>query len=245
VRALNEGDAEARLSSKVTDESRIQCDFLTEIIYNEKIPPNLPAIPRLDESTLAGWMAERPQGTLIVTSDLACAGRLLRLAGDCPPDLVVGGLPEDPRAFNTVCVCPPVGQIPAGYDRVVLAGVPGRWLTEAVAKKAFRLPETPAWTALLPDLAIMREVYLALMRVGRRPAWCTSLWQLVHMTAEEAGTADVTAVASILAMADMGLFRLERSSQAFSIARSPQAKASPEQSAVWQLIQQWRDGNPD
>ena len=102
----------------------------------------------------------------------------------------------------------------------MLAGVPGRWLTEDVVKRAFRLPEAPAWTALLPDLTAMREVYLALMRVGRRPAWCPSLWQLVHMTAEEAGTADVTALASILAMADMGLFRIEQSPQAFSITRS-------------------------
>ena len=157
----------------------------------------------------------------------------------------MSGLPEDPRTFNAVCVCPPVGALSPGYDHVVLAGVPGRWLTEDVAKRAFRLPEIPAWTALLPDLAAMREVYLALMRVGRRPAWCPTLWQLVHMTAEEAGTADVTAAASILAMADMGLFRLERSSQAFSVTRSDRAKASPEQSAVWQLIQQWRAGSLD
>jgi len=245
VRSLSDGDATGRLSSKVTDESRIQCDFLTEIIYNEKIPLVLTALPQLDESTLEGWMAERPQGTLIVTSELNCAGRLLSLAGDCPPDVVVGGLPEDPRAFNAVCVCPPVGACPTGYDRVVLAGVPGRWLTEDVVKRAFRLPEAPAWTALLPDLTAMREVYLALMRVGRRPAWCPSLWQLVHMTAEEAGTADVTALASILAMADMGLFRIEQSPQAFSITRSDRARASPEQSAVWQLIQQWRAGSLD
>ena len=162
-----------------------------------------------------------------------------------PPDLVVGGLPEDPRAFNTVCVCPPVGGLLPGYDRIVLAGAPGRWLTEDMAKKTFRLPEIPAWTALLPDLAAMREVYLALMRVGRRPAWCPTLWQLIHMTAEEAGTAEIAAAASILAMADMGLFSIERSSQAFSITRSNRAKASPEQSAVWQMVQRWREGNLD
>jgi hypothetical protein len=245
IRSLSDGDAIGHLASKVTDESRIQCDFLTEIIYNEKMPPVLPALEQLDESTLAGWMAERPQGLLIVTSDLNCAGRILRLAEDCPPDLVVGGLPEDPRAFNTVCVCPPVGEIPPGYGRIVLAGAPGGWLTADAAQRAFRLSGTPAWMALLPDVEAMREVYLALMRVGRRPAWCPSLWQLVHMTAEEAGTADVTAAASILAMADMGLFSIERSSQAFSITRRNRAKASPEQSAVWQTVQRWREGNLD
>jgi len=107
------------------------------------------------------------------------------------------------------------------------------------------MSETPVWTALLPDLATMREVYLALMRVGRRPAWCPSLWQLVHMTAEEAGTADVTAAASILAMADMGLFSLERSARSFAITRSERAKASPDESAVWRLVQRWRSGDLD
>ena len=91
----------------------------------------------------------------------------------------------------------------------------------------------------------MREIYRALMRVGRRPAWCPSLWQLVHMTAEEAGAADVAAAASILAMADMGLFALERNGDAFAIARSDRAKASPEQSAIWRLIQRWRVGDMD
>ena len=199
----------------------------------------------VDSETLANWLAERPQGTLVVVSELACAGRILRLAEACPPDLALGSLPEDPRAFNAVCVCPPVGDIPSGYDRIVLAGVPGRWLTEATARRAYRLPEIPAWTALLPDVAAMREIYRALMRVGRRPAWCPSLGQLVHMTAEEAGAADVAVAASILAMADMGLFALERSGDAFTIARSDRAKASPEQSAVWRLVQRWRGGELD
>jgi len=245
VRALADGDIAGRLASKLADEPRLQCHFLTEIIYNEKIPPVLGALPGVDAPTLAGWLAQKPQGTLVVTSDLACAGRIVRLAGECPPDLVVGDLPDDPRAFNAVCVCPPVGEVNPGYERIVLAGAPGKWLTADMAQRACRLPDNPAWTALLPDVETMRTVYLALMRVGRRPAWCPSLWQLAHMVAEEAGTADVTALASILAMADMGLFRLDRSADSFAIARSDRAKASPEQSAVWQLIQRWRDGNPD
>ena len=245
IRALADGDIAGRLASKVTEEPRIQCNFLTEIIYNEKIPPVSPSIREVDAPTLAGWLAEKPQGTLVATGDLACAGRIIRLAGECPPDLAVGALPDDPRAFNAVCVCPPVGAVNPGYERIVLAGTPGRWLTEGAEKRAFRLPETPSWTALLPDVETMRTVYLALMRVGRRPAWCPSLWQLIHMVAEEAGTPDVAAAASILAMADMGLFRLERSAESFAIARSDRAKASPEQSAVWNLIQRWRAGTLD
>jgi hypothetical protein len=134
-----------------------------------------------------------------------------------------------------------VGKINPGYDRVVLAGVPGRWLTGSTPRRSFRLPEVPAWTALLPDVETMRKVYLALMRVGRRPAWCTSLWQLMHMTAEEAGVADVTAGASILAMADMGLFTLDLSEQPIRLIRSDRAKAAPGDSALWQTLQRWRE----
>jgi hypothetical protein len=190
---------------------------------------------------LAEWLAERPQGTLIVVSDLACAGRIVHLCEACPPDLCLGALPDDPRAFNAVCVCPPSEAIPQGYERIVLAGVPDQWMPE-VGAQAWRLPEEPAWTALLPDVETMREVYLALMRVRRRPAWCTSLWQLTHMTAEEAGVADVTAGASILAMADMGLFALDLSEQPIRLVRSDRAKAAPEDSAVWRTLQRWREG---
>ena len=198
-------------------------------------------LPQIDTGTLADWLAERPQGTLIVVSDLACAGRIARLCEACPPDLTLGALPDDPRAFNAVCVCPPPGAIPSGYGRIVLAGIPGRWLPEGEARQAWRLPVQPTWTALLPDVETMREVYLALMRVRRRPAWCTSLWQLMHMTAEEAGVADVTAAASILAMADMGLFTLDLSEQPIRLIRSDRAKAAPGDSALWQTLQRWRE----
>ena len=245
VRALAEGDIASRLAAKLAEEPRLQCDFLTEIIYNGTIPRHFSPLPETDIRALSQRLSERPQGTLIVASDMACAGRIARLGGDCPPDLVLGALPGDPRAFNAVCVCPPPGTIPAGYDTVVLAGMPGQWLGEGAAAGACRLPETPAWTALLPDVDEMREVYLALMRVHRRPAWCTSLWQLTRMTAEEAGVAEVTAGASILAMADMGLFTLDLSAQPIALARSGRGKASPEDSAAWRLIQRWRAGELD
>ena len=241
VRALADGDVDGRLMAKLADEPRMQCHFLTEIIYNKKIPPVLEPLPQIDTGTLADWLAERPQGTLIVVSDLACAGRIVRLCEACPPDLTLGALPDDPRAFNAVCVCPPPEAILSGYERIVLAGIPGQWLPEGEARQAWRLPVQPTWTALLPDVETMREVYLALMRVRRRPAWCTSLWQLMHMTAEEAGVADVTAGASILAMADMGLFTLDLSEQPIRLIRSDRAKAAPEDSALWQTLQRWRE----
>ncbi len=242
VRAMKDADAFERLASKLEEEARMQCDFLTEMLYNRQIPPVPEPVGEIDGDTLSGWMDERPQGTLVVASDFACAGRVLSRVKACPPDLYLGELPRDPRAFNAVCVCPAPGEIRTGYDRVVLAGAPVQWLPGACEAKAYRLAEEPAWPRLIPDVEAMREVYRAMMRVARRPAWCTSLWQLVRMTAEEAGTQEVTAAASILAMADMGLFELRLRDGPFAITRSGRPKAAPEESAVWNMLQSWKMG---
>ena len=241
VRALADADVYRRLASKLGDEPRLQCEFLTEIIYNRKIASVNATVRQIGVEALAGWLAERPQGTLIVASDLACAGRLLRRFGENPPDLALGELPADPRAFNALCVCPAGDVIHPGYDRIVLAGVPDAWLPEGCAAKVRRLVDEPAWPRLLPDLEAMREAYKALMRVMRRPAWFQSLWQLAHITAEEAGQADLTAAASILAMADMGLFTLDLDAHPIALTRNARPKAEPGESEVWRWMQRLRE----
>jgi len=240
VRELAEADVFARLASKLGDEPRLQCDFLTEIIYNKPIAPVAP-LPEAGGEALARWLAERPQGTLVVTAELACAEALLRgLGEDIRPDLAVGALPEDPRAFNAICVCPDANRLGRGWRRVVLAGVPAEWLPTDCAAEVLRLDTQAAWTQKLPDVETMRQVYSALMRALRRPAWHTNRWQLARVAADEAGVAELTAAASILAMEDMGLFALEQGTRGIAVRRSPVAKASPEDSAVWRRLEQWR-----
>ena len=154
-------------------------------------------------------------------------------------DVLVGEWPGDPRAFNALCVLP-VGSMPRGYDRLVLAGAPGE--CAGAGTELWRLEDAADWPGRLPDLEAMRGAYRALMRVMRRPAWCRNMWQLSHMVAEEAGIDDVGAAASILAMADMGLFTLQLEGDALRLSRSDRPKASPEESPVWNLIQRWRGG---
>ena len=242
VRALADADVFARLAAKLPDEPALLCEFLTEIFYNKKIAPSGGDIPEIDVEALAAWLTERPQGTLVVTSDIACAGRLLRRAEACPPDLYFGRLPDDPRAFNAICVCPASGDIPRGYRRLVLAGVPREWLAGKAGIDIRRLPDDPGWLRQLPDVEQMRQVYRALMRVLRRPAWCRTLWQLCRMTAEEAGLCEVAAAASLLAMADMGVFDMTLEGGGVLLSRSQRAKASPEDSAVWRAMQGWKNG---
>ena len=62
------------------------------------------------------------------------------------------------------------------------------------------------------------------------------------MTAEEAGQETVTATASILAVADMGLFALKQQEESLTVTRSACPRAVPEDSAVWNVMQEWKNG---
>ena len=240
LQALADADVLERLDIKLDEESRMQCDFLTEIFYNKKITPFEGDARTVDLETLRRWLGERPQGTLVVAAGIAEARALLETVKDCAPDLCLGALPEDPRAFNALCVCPASGELPRGYDRVVLAGAPEEWAAGLAGVEVFRLAGTAPWPGPMPSLEDMRDAYKALMRVTRRPAWCRSLGQLARVTAEEAGLDSVPVAASLLAMTDMGLFSLALDEQPVAVRRSDRAKASPEDSAVWRAIQRWR-----
>ena len=238
VRAMNDAGASESLTAKLDDELRIQCEFLTEILYNRKTSSKWAECPEIDAGALREWLARSPQGTLVIAGSERAAIRLLEALAPSTPDVCVGALPEDPRAFNALCVCPPMGEIPGGYRRIVLAGVPSDALPEAEGVQAFALSGVGEAWDFLPDLNAMRDAYVAMMRVGQRPAWCGSLLQLARMTAEEAGQDARTALVSLLVMADMGLIELTLSP--FGVRRSAVKKADPEKSALWQRVQRWR-----
>ena len=238
LEALADPDADALLESKLASETALQCDFLTEILYNKKIPPACESVPAADEGALAKWMAQSPQGTLAVVADIAAARRLAGLA-DCRPDLYFGEYPDDPRCFNAVCVCPVRGA-PKGYRHIALAGVPDECAPTADGAAVCRLPDAAAWRQALPDLDAMRATYRALAVLLRRPAWAQTLRQLAHLAAEEAGVEDVAALTSLLAMADMGLLALDLTTRPVTVRRTGLSKADPQTSAVWRAIQRWR-----
>ena len=237
VQALAEADANARIASNIDGEWGFLCDFLTEIHYNKKI---IPPVGEVDFRTLAEWLAERPQGTLVIAGDLACAAEALKCAPeDCPPDLFFAALPDDPRAFNAVCACPPPDDIPAGYRRVVLAGAPVEWLPEGT--EAFRLPLRPAWMDRLPDLDAMRRAYRAMVDISRRPVVFRTLPQLVHLLEDYADLDRVAALLSVLAIRDMGLYDIDLTANPPRLQRQNKRKADPDQSPVWQAIERWRE----
>ena len=238
VRAMNDASAEERLAAKLGDEMRIQCEFLTEILYNKKISSKWDKCPAIDAGTLREWLKRSPQGTLVIAGSCDAAMKLLAAVAPSVPDVCVGAMPEDPRAFNALCVCPPMGAIPRGYRRIVLAGVPGDALPDREGVQVCALSDVCDTWGFLPDLDAMRAAYVAMMRVGQRPAYCASLVQLVQMTAEESGRDTREVLVSLLAMADMGL--IELTLNPFGVRRSAAKKANPGESALWQRVQRWR-----
>ena len=239
IEALTEADAFDRLAAKLPSEAALQCDFLTEIFYNKKIVPVSREVAPTDADALAEWMRESPQGTLALASDFAAAERLMKRLEPFNPDLYIGAYPADPRGFNAVCVCPAKGT-PRGYRRVALSGVPEACAPQIPGAALYRLPDEPEWRRTLPDLDAMRAAYVALMKLMKRPVWAQTLFQLACLVAGEAGIGDVAAAASLLAMADMGLFALELGAKPVAVKRLNRPKAEPGSSAVWNAIQSWR-----
>ena len=241
VRALADADVAARLDANLAKEPELQCDFLTEIFYNRKIPPVFPEAADIAPDALAAWMGERPQGTLVVTSGVAEAKRLMATLGDYAPDLYLGRWPTDARAFNAVCVCPAAGAPRRGYEKIVLADAPAWAVPLPEGARLYRLAGAEGLGGRLPDIDGLREAYRALMALAKRPAWCSSLWQLASLAAGAAGLDVAATAASILAMADMGLFELDLGARPVALRRRDRAKADPGESTVWNAMQDWRN----
>ena len=239
VQALTDANANARLRSNIGDEWAYLCDFLTEILYNKKIATSCPEASVIGWSDLRDRVAASPQGTLMIAGDFQCASRALKALGrQCPPDLYIGELPGDPRAFNALCVCPKPGDIPAGYSCIALIGTPAEWT--ATDRPLCRLPARPEWADGLPDVEAMRRVYRGLQELTRRPVRFHTMGQLVHLVRAQSDEAPAGALASIVALRDMGLFDLAFDANPARLTRTGIKKADPESSPVWQMIQRWK-----
>ena len=247
LRAMAFPDLAARIRSKLDEELSLQCDFLTEIIYNKKIDP----LPAIDPDALADSLRASPQGTLIVTADLATAARIADLG---PCELHIGALPEDPRCFNAVCCCPKPGALHPSWRRVVLAGCPGEWLRGDVP--ACRLAVPVGWTECLPDVEQLRDGYRALRRLELasedRPAGFSDLRTLALRLTEVRREArpdapayienPLTARMALLALRDMGQFEYDFGAVPPRVRRLEGQTRDPDDVPVWRTIQRWRDG---
>ena len=241
LKSVNSGDVLSEISAKIRDEETIQQEFLTEMLYNKEINFDRHMPEEISEAELRGMMARSPQGTLVLTADLAGTGRLVQALLPAEPDVFIGETPDDARAFNAVCAYPP-REIPAGYRSVVLAGVPACGpLPERAKLFALRGARAP-WLSELPDVSQMREVYKALRRLAARPVRCDSRQMLAHLLASATGLGSVSCAASLIALADMKLIALLEDGCAMGFKLNEARRTDPDSSAVWRTIQSWRTG---
>ena len=242
-----------QIEPKVHKETALLCDFLTEILYNNRISfddngevlsDSSKAPSPIDFDALAERFGQSPQGAILITSEYAEAARLMKtLPEACAPDLYTSEWPEDPRAFNAICVCPAKGTMPRGYTHVTLCGVPRGVLPQGTPY--YRLEASSDWFNQLPELQTMRQVYRGLMDLSRRPMRFFNLKQLNQLVADSVGTDPIGTLASIIAIEAMGLFEYNFSVAPARILRLPAKKAEPEECPLWRTLQRWRQGNLD
>ncbi len=198
--------------------------FLTEVIYNRAYSVNGDRI--MTRGQLDEELVRSPQGTLIVAADAANAAAFPAL------DAFVGTYPDDPRAFNAVCLLP-VGTVPYGYHRVVYAGMPapesGWTLACACAD----------WVRALPGIEDLRRAYLAMKRILSRPSSNTSLEGWARSLSDESALGVPCAMAAILILIDMKL--IERG-DGWRLAFGAFRKRDPMDSQVFRSVYYLREG---
>lgn len=240
MKAIASGDVLAEISSKIEAEEAMQHEFLTRMLYNKRI--NLfgsTPVREISEEALSEILAKSAQGTLILTADLAQTGRLAQALSDCAVDVCFGELPDDPRRFNAICAYPPA-EIPQGWRRIVLAGVPDGVALPADAE-VLRLENLrPKWLDDLPTVDEMREVYKSARRLLQRPAGMDDFSQMAYLLSAGCGVSGIGCAASVLALCDMNLVSLSLGEGEFRLKLSEMRKTDPESSAVWRAIQAWK-----
>ncbi len=235
VKGMGMGALTDALKTDEAGEARLLHAFLTQRFYN-KIPARADA-PAVGLKQVSDWLLESPRGTLIVASDVSSAREAL---GDFEArgldgrlDVYEGEFPGDRRAFNALAVLP-LGEVPQGYRRVVALGAPAYWLAPGLTKGVYELDSPPAgYLAQLPDVDELRQVYIAVRELLRRPYAARSPEVVSRELADGAGVSAIAAHAALYALHDMRLIEV---SWERPLALSEARKADPAGSEVFSLI---------
>ena len=197
--------------------------FLTEVLYNKTI--QLTACKTITPAELKQLLLQSPQGTLIVAGDTAAAAH-------CPGvDVYFGRYPQDPRAFNALCILPP-GKPPAMYRRVVWAGLPGM-----EGGLELQVPRAE-WTSELPGVDELRRAYVAAKRMLARPVKAENLDQYAMCLADECSLSETCLKACVLILMDLDLVR---DSGNFRLKMGPFKKIDPATSQAFRNAQKLKE----
>lgn len=237
LRAMRETDAAARIAAARPREAALLRGFLTELFYNRGIAS--PAAPEpIALGALCAQLEEAVQGTWVLCGSLELAQQIMDGAELMPPDLCIGHLPEDVRAFSSVIVCPDrLAPLPPAVRTLVLAGVPEPAGLEGI--RVLSLAGADAGlAAVIPDVNGMREVYKAFRRLAARPLRLKGMEALAHALAAESGETETACLLSVLTLMDMQLIAVH--DKPFTAALLPAHKTDPDSSAVWRSLQACR-----
>lgn len=237
IKSLVPGDVLSEIDSKIEDEIELQQEFLTQMLYNKEINFYNGSCRPISMEDLQRMLNESPQGTLVLTADLAQTQRILSAQEGHAPDVFMGKLPEDARAFNAVCAYPPA-ELPSCYRRIVLVGVP-ECVKIPEDAEVYRLEVDVPWLSKLPDVDQMREVYKAVRGMHwKARAREDRFRDLTYAIEQATGLDELLCAASLLALNDMQLIRLSLSP--LQLTQAPMRKTDPDSSAVWRAVQRWR-----
>ena len=218
LKAMEPLDARGRIEAQRGQMGALLFRFLTEMLYNREIDPRKEAVSAAD---VRAALAASPQGTLLAALDEGQALFLLDMLAEEPPlrfDLEIGAYPQDPRAFNAVCLLP-AGAPPRNYRRLI---------------RADDVQGAPrcAWFGELPDVDGLRNAYRALRDILRRPAVYEGLAGLCRLLGAECGLTLAGAGAALLALEDMRLVEINESGARLL----PMEKRDPMDSAAVQTL---------
>ena len=163
--------------------------------------------------------------------------------GEIRPDLVIGHMPTDRRAFTSVIVCPEhIAPLPKGVRTLVTAGVPAIMAGGNIRTYALACADGLAG-ADIPTVDGMREVYKALRLMTRQGLRLRSLEAWTEQLSLQCALPQTACHLSVLALRDMKL--IETRNKPFSLQLLPAAKTDPETSAIWRSIQRLKGGGFD
>lgn len=230
LRALASAGANARFQEAATQKESLFQLFLTDHLKNARC--SSPESRALSAGAFSDLFNAANQGILVVAATMEDAKNAMYLAApgeDTDFDVTIGEYPSDVRSFRSVAIAP-VGDIPRGYQTVILAGIP-----DGLLDATFHLDAIPPASLFMrmPTLERLRSIYAGARRITKRPYFFASEQALLKSIAEEADVSDITAAAGLCVLEDMRLLFIRKKENQAVIEMPEMVKKNPEENELF------------
>jgi hypothetical protein len=238
LRALAPAGALSLFQDAATRTEALFRDFLADGLKNARCL--YPESRALSKGAFSDLFNAANQGILIICATAEDAKNAMYLAApgeDTDFDVSVGAYPDDVRAFRTVAIAP-VGEIPAGYQTVITAGIP-----DGLVNATFHLDAMPASSLFMrmPTLERLRSIYAGARRITKRPYYFSSESALIKSISEETDLSEITVTAGICVLEDMSLLFIRKNGNQAVIDIPEMIKKNPEENELFKKITLFRN----